>query len=102
MKTLCAILLAAGLPLALLAADAPAPSGPAVTISPGYAPGHVTPRRKGFTHTGGGNLDVAQPVPDTLLVTMTGVTVAGGQPCKDSVATLSFDLEQCFEVTFDN
>jgi hypothetical protein len=102
MKTLGAVLLVAGLPLVLLAADAPVPSpGPAVTVSVGSRHGHVTPVRKGFTHTGGGNLDVAQPAPDTLVVTMTGVAVAGGHPCKDSVATLNFDLEQCFEVNFD-
>jgi len=60
----------------------------------------VTPFRSGFTHTGAGNIDVAQPAPDTVIITMTGVAVAGGHPCKSSVATLDFDLEQCFEVSF--
>jgi hypothetical protein len=72
-----------------------------VTITLGSRHGHVTPTRQGFTHTGGGNIDVAQPAPDTVVVTMTGVAVAGGHPCKDSVATLEFDLEQCLEIAFE-
>jgi hypothetical protein len=62
----------------------------------------VTPTRSGFTHTGAGNIDVAQPSPDTVVVTMTGVVVAGGHPCRASVATMNFDLTQCLEVNFDN
>jgi hypothetical protein len=58
--------------------------------------------RSGFTHTGGGNMDVAQPTPDAIVVTMTGVAVAGGHPCKDSVATMTFELSQEFEVGFDS
>src|SRR5438270_4613941 len=81
---------------------APAPAGPAVTITLGSRHGHATPLRQGFAHTGGGNIDVAQPAPDTVVVTMTGVAVAGSHPCKDSVAALTFDLEQCFEVRFED
>jgi hypothetical protein len=80
---------------------AQAPSSPAVTITLGPRHGHVTPVRQGFTHTGGGNLDVAQPAADTVVVTMSGVAVAGGHPCKDSIARLSFDLEQALEIGFD-
>jgi hypothetical protein len=43
---------------------------------------------------------VAQPAPDTVIITMTGVAVAGGHPCKGSVATMDFDLAQDFEVSF--
>src|SRR5262245_9578984 len=32
---------------------------------------------------------------------MTGVAVAGGHPCKNSVATLNFDLEQRLEIGFE-
>jgi hypothetical protein len=64
--------------------------------------GHVTPDRRGFNHTGGGNIDVAQPAPDTAVVTMTGIAVAGAHPCRDSSAVLNFDLEQCFEIKFDD
>ena len=74
---------------------------PAVTISLGARHGHVTPSREGFTHTGGGNIDVAQPAADTLVVTMTGVAVAGAHPCKNSVASLQFDLEQGLEIGFE-
>jgi hypothetical protein len=81
---------------------APAPSGPAVTLTLGSRHGHATPVRQGFCHTGGGNIDVAQPAPDTVIVTMTGVAVAGPHPCKDSVAALEFDLEHCFEVRFED
>ena len=61
----------------------------------------ATPERVGFTHTGAGNIDVAQPSPDTIVLTMTGVAVAGGHPCKQSLASIIFDLEQCFEVAYD-
>jgi hypothetical protein len=61
--------------------------------------GHVNPIRHGFTHTGAGNIDVAQPAPDTLIVTMTGAAVAGGHPTDDSFATLEFDLEQYSDIT---
>jgi hypothetical protein len=81
-----------------LAADAPSPS---VTISLGNRQATATPIRQGFTHTGGGNIDVAQPTPDALVVTMTGVAVAGAHPCKDSVATLNFDLIQEFKISFE-
>ena len=80
--------------------DAAPAAEPPVSISLQDRHGHVTPVRTGFTHTGGGNLDVAQPTPDTLIITMNGVVVAGGHPCKDSVATMTFDLEQCLEISF--
>lgn len=83
-----------------LSADAPAPTpGPTVTIDLGSRQAQGVPTRQGFSHTGGGNIDVQQPSPDTLVVTMTGVAVAGGHPCKDSLAALAFDLCQDFEIT---
>src|SRR5437868_6104869 len=88
-----------GVPRAGAQQAAPAP---AVTVVLGSRQGRVVPLRQGFTHTGGGNIDVAQPAPDTVVVTMTGVAVAGGHPCKDSVARMTFELEQCFEVRFEN
>ena len=62
----------------------------------------MTPQRTGFTHTGGGNIDVAQPSPDTVVITMTGVAVAGPHPIKDSAATMFFGLGQVFDISFDN
>jgi hypothetical protein len=74
---------------------------PVPTITLYERHGHVTPRREGFAHTGAGTIDIAQPSPDTLLITMYGVAVAGAHPCKDSVASLEFDLNQCFEIALD-
>src|SRR5262249_19008020 len=75
----------------------PAPA-PAVTITLKERHGHGTPQRRGFTHTGAGNIDVQQPAADTVVITMTGVAVAGAHPCKDSSAAMSFDLDQCLEI----
>jgi len=98
--TLC--LLGLFVPCGVAVAQLPAAPAPSVTINLGGRQGRVVPSRQGFTHTGGGNIDVVQPAPDTVIVTMTGVAVAGGHPCKDSVARMTFELEQCFEVRFEN
>jgi hypothetical protein len=87
--------------VALVAGRVEAQAPPA-SITLGLRHGHVTPSRSGFTHTGGGNIDVAQPTPDVLVITMTGVAVAGGHPCKGSVASMTFELSQCFDVNFDS
>jgi hypothetical protein len=76
------------------------PAPPTVSILLKDRHGHVTPDRAGCTHTGGGNIDVQQPSPDTVVITMTGVAVATGGP-HGSTATLNFDLEQCFDVVFE-
>src|SRR5262245_22791761 len=90
-----------GLPVGAGFAQAPAtPTAPTVTIELGSRQAQASPTRQGFTHTGGGNIDVAQPSPDTVVITMTGVAVAGGHPCKDSLAALAFDLCQDFDVSF--
>jgi hypothetical protein len=93
------VLLWTGLPPAQGAGEKPAekaPPPPAIVLHLRH--GHVTPHRQGFNHTGAGTIDVAQPSPDTVIVTMFGVAVAGGHPCKDSLASMDFDLEQCFDV----
>ena len=116
-KRLCAILVGVLLPAWHLSAqvkkDVPpgtpvtitvtptTPSTPDVSIRLFDRHGHATPLRQGFSHTGGGNVDVAQPSSDTVVITMTGVAVAGGHPCKASVAAFDFDLRQCFEVVFE-
>jgi hypothetical protein len=87
------------LPIAVLGADVP--PVPAAAIALAERAGRVTPHREGFQHTGAGNIDVAQPSPDTVVITMTGVAVAGGHPCKDSVAAMDFDLSQGFELSAD-
>jgi hypothetical protein len=110
MRKLCAGLVAALLPTAVLLAQGGQPAPPpqaAATAPPKFSltlyerHGHATPQRHGFQHTGGGNTDVSQPAPDTVVVTMSGVAVAGPHPCKASVAALDFDFTQCFEITAD-
>lgn len=78
-----------------------APTAPVPTIKLLDRHGHVMPHRQGFEHTGGGNIDVAQPTADTLIITMSGVAVAGAHPCKDSIAVMDFDLTQCFEIALE-
>jgi hypothetical protein len=77
------------------------PAAPPVSINLGSRHAFVSPSRVGFTHTGGGNIDVQQPSPDTVVITMTGVAVAGGHPAKNSVAALEFDLSQALDISFD-
>jgi hypothetical protein len=89
-----------GTPVTISVTSTP-PSSPDVSIKLLDRHGQGTPLRQGFSHTGAGNIDVAQPSPDTVVITMTGVGVAGGHPCKASVAAFDFDLEQCFEVVFE-
>src|SRR5262249_31025976 len=91
----------AGLSLVGFALPAPAADAPPVTISLGSRQASATPQRCGLTHTGGGTIDVVQPAPDTLVITMTGVAVAGAHPCKDSHALLAFTLDQGFDVVFE-
>jgi hypothetical protein len=90
-----------GTPVTITVVPASTPSPPA-SIVLGSRHGHVTPQRSGFTHTGGGNIDVAQPTSDVVVITMTGVAVAGAHPFSDSTAAMNFDLTQNFEISFDN
>lgn len=78
-----------------------APTVPPITIVPGPRHGHVMPERHGCTHTGGGNIDVIQPTADVLVVTMSGAAVAYGA-IRSALAAQAFELEQCFELSFDN
>ena len=77
---------------------APAPD---VSIALGKRTAQVVPGRVRCTHTGGGNIDVQQPSPDTLVVTMTGAAVAYGSPAGAAAAALDFMLTQVFDVSFD-
>jgi hypothetical protein len=91
----------AGTPVTITVSPA-APAAPPISITLKERHGHVTPIRSGFTHTGSGYIDVQTPTPDAIVITMTGVAVAGGHPTSESVATLDFDLNQAFEVSFDD
>jgi hypothetical protein len=101
MKTLIAGLLILSA-CALALAQPAVPPEPKASITLKDRQGLATPSRQGFTHTGGGNIDVAQPAPDTVVITMTGVAVAGPHPLKESIASLTFQLDQSLEIAFDN
>jgi hypothetical protein len=109
-RRLAAGLLALAAPVSAASAEEKAvvPAGGTVniTVTPVAAPpppvsitlherhGHVTPLKGKCTHTGGGLIDVASPSPDTVVITMTGAVVAN--------AEMRFDVEQCFEINFDD
>ena len=90
---------APGQPLNITVSTAAA--APDVSLVLGSRSAKVTPCRSGCNHTGGGNIDVQQPSPNTLVVTMAGGAVAYGGPCEGAYAALLFDLCQQFEVSFD-
>jgi hypothetical protein len=90
----------AGTPVTITVQPAPS-TAPPVSITIGPRHGHVTPIRQGCTHTGGGNIDVAQPTPDTIVITMSGAAIAYGA-LHNASAGMNFDLEQCLEINFDN
>ncbi|HEX5270232.1 MAG TPA: hypothetical protein VFW33_07095 [Gemmataceae bacterium] len=94
------LVLAPALPLRA-APEAKAPAGPVVSILLRDRHGHVVPTHEGHTWSGGGQIDVQQPAPDTVLVLMTGGVVAPGHPCHPTSSTMAFDLEQCFDVVFE-
>jgi hypothetical protein len=89
-----------GAPVTIHVAPAP-PSAPSVTIALGARQATVIPHRQGLCHTGGGNIDVAQPSADSVVITMTGVAVAVGSPCAPGAAGMDFNLDQQFEVAFE-
>jgi hypothetical protein len=77
------------------------PEKPPITLKLNGRQAKALPQRCGFTHTAGGNIEVQQPSPDTFLINVTGVAVAGGHPCKASSASIQINLSQCFEVVFE-
>ncbi len=83
-------------------APAPVPDRPPLEfiIVPGEASG--TPHRKGVSWATGGVIDVAQPNPTTLVVTMTGLAATNADLVCLSTAGYNFDLSQCFEVRFNS
>lgn len=77
------------------------PAAPDVSLSLGKRTAQVVPSRVRCNHTGGGNIDVQQPSPDVIVVTMSGAAVAYGSPVGAASAALDFMLSQAFEVSFD-
>src|SRR5689334_16800845 len=92
-------MLLAGVAATLLPLVAVAKEAPKVTIVLKGRHGHGTPHRSGCAHTGGGNTIVEQPKDDTVIITQTGVAVAGPHP-HGSCAGFDLDTEQCFEIVF--
>lgn len=73
----------------------------ALVLGPGQ--GSATPLLHGCaSRTGGGNVHITQPAPDSISVIMTGGAVARGHACHDASATMEFELTQCFEVVFND
>ncbi len=68
-------------------------------LTPGEA--RATPYKKGVAYANGGVIDVAQPNPTTLVVTMSGLTATNADLACKSVAQYTFDLMQCFEIRFN-
>src|SRR5579885_1553952 len=90
------LLLTSLLPTASARAEAPQTAA-VILLGPRQA--EAAPERHGFTHTGAGNIEVSQPAPDTVVITMTGAAMAGPHPCQDSSASIPFELEQAFEIS---
>src|ERR1700736_1584093 len=63
-------------------------------VAPGEA--SAVPLKKGVAYANGGIINVAQPNPTTIVVTMTGLTAANADPFFPSVANYQFDLTQGF------
>lgn len=55
-------------------------------------------RHGGLGYTSAPVIDVTQPRPDVLVVTMTGAATAAGLPCNESYAEVVFDLSHNFAV----
>jgi hypothetical protein len=96
MKRIWLLAFTLALPVPLGAAEPP------VVLQTGPRHGHATPERTGCTHTAGGNILVAQPTPDVLQITLTGVAVATGHPFGGSQAAMNFDVNQEIKIVFND
>jgi hypothetical protein len=75
-------------------------AGPAVLLRPGPREGLVAPAHTGSALTGGGAVTLAQPAPDTLVLSVTGTAAAKANPCQPSSASVEANVDQQFEVVF--
>jgi hypothetical protein len=69
-----------------------------IVMTPGEANG--VPYKKGVSWANGGIIDVAQPNPTTIVVTMSGLSATNADLLCHSAAGYQFDLAQDFEVCF--
>jgi hypothetical protein len=58
------------------------------------AEGHT----KGLGHNSAPLIEVVQPQPNVVVVTVTGLSVVGGLPCEASAADIAFDLLQAMDI----
>jgi len=83
--------------LCMPAARGAEPKSPPVWIQLRDRTAQVSPSRTGTARSGGGNIDVQQPAPDTVVITLTAAVSAADHPCGSSAA-MNVILEQVFEV----
>ena len=84
-------------------AEEPIASGPLPPVELILTPGEASavPLKKGAAYANGGVINVAQPNPTTIVVTMSGLTAANADGFWTSMANYNFDLTQCFAVVFN-
>ena len=73
----------------------------AATINLGARSGCSHPTKHGHAYTGGGDISVTQPTPDSLVVRMHGAVAACGNPFCDACSVMEFvhDLDFHVDVT---
>ena len=100
--TLAAGLLALGLAVPATAQEAsPGPRPPVeFVVAPGEA--SAVPTKRGVSWANGGVIDVAQPSPTTLVVTMSGITATNADLIHTSIAYYHFELTQAFGINFNS
>jgi hypothetical protein len=70
-----------------------------IVLTPGQA--SAVPSKSGVAYANGGIIDVAQPNPTTVVITMSGLTATNADLCRTSVANYAFELMQGLEVRMD-
>jgi hypothetical protein len=96
------VALAAAAPAAAQVNGSEVPTGPPTTpyqIRLGPRKAQASPAHTDDSQTGGGSVDVQQPMPHVLLITMRGAAVAGADCKKGATASIAFELDQEFTVT---
>jgi hypothetical protein len=82
------------------------PSGEAQPVTAkfvlGPQAGTAKPSQRGSSYTGGGNIEVAQPKPDTIVISMGGSVAASSSLITSGEALLAFFHEQKFAVQFSD
>jgi len=91
-------LLLLGLALPVHAQDA---ARPAVEFVVAAGEAQAVPWKQGVSWANGGVIDVAQPNPTTLVITMSGITATNANLVGTSIAHYQFDLTQEFGVRFN-